>query len=282
MVMLIGAISAYIIRHMDIMTNLQVALTQKEKNYLKAIIPIRMVVDPDWALFGKLDEKGKFTGIAADYSEIIENRLGIQFEIIPTKNWCEWLAYSKEGKVTAVHFLNKTEEREEWLDFTETLFVDDNVIIGHYNTPYIDEVSLMENKRVVLPKGTSIEERMRRYYQNINITLTETEAEAFEMVSKGEADFTIRSMTVAAYNIRKEGWFDLKVIGRIPEYTNYLRIGILKDEVMLKSILDKAILSITEQERVDILNHHVPLRVENMKKVLQRKKHFRMPIMSYQ
>ncbi len=237
-------------------------LTAEEKQYLQALSPIKIAVDPDWDPFEKLNTKGEYIGMGADYVKLIEKRLNIKFEVVPTKDWNQSLQYSKEGKVTILPLLNKTAEREKWLVFTEPLIVDDNVIIGRYDSSYISDLHKEEGKTVALPEGTSVEERIRRDYPNLSIRLVESENEALELVSNKEADFTIRSMLVSSYNIRKQGWFDLKVIGKVPDYTNYLAMGVLKDHERLRNILNKAILSITEQDRVDILNIHVPIRVE--------------------
>jgi len=71
------------------------------------------------------------------------------------------------------------------------------------------------------------------------------EIEAFRLVEQGRADMTLRSLMIAAYTIREQGFFNLKISGEIPEYTNNLRMGVLKDEVMLRDILSKAIVTIT-------------------------------------
>ncbi|SBW00687.1 hypothetical protein KL86CLO1_11376 [uncultured Eubacteriales bacterium] len=237
-------------------------LSQEETEYLQSISPIKIAVDPDWEPFERLNDKGEYSGIAADYFKLIEKRLHVRFELVPTSDWSQSLQYSQDGKVMLLSLLNKTPEREKWLIFSDPLIVDDNVIIGRYDSAFVRDLHNEVNKTVVLPAGTSVEERLRTDYPNLSIVLTETEAEAFDMVLTGQADFTIRSLIVAEYNIRGQGWFDLKVIGKIEGYSNYLSIGIAKNQVMLQSILDKAILSITEQEKTDILNRHVPLKVE--------------------
>jgi hypothetical protein len=56
--------------------------------------------------------------------------------------------------------------------------------------------------------------------------------------------------------------FNLKIAGQIPEYTNKLRIGVLKDEKILRDILDKGAKSITPQEREAISNKHVAINVQ--------------------
>lgn len=241
---------------------IHVNLTNEEKEYLQSISPITMGVDPDWKPFEYLSDKGYYEGIGADYIKLIEKKLNIQMKLVPTKSWGETLEASKDSNVMILPLLNKTSEREQWLTFSEPLIVDENVIIGRYDSPYITNLKDEREKTVVLPEGTSVEERLRKDYPNLKIVIVESEEAAFEMVLNKGANFTIRSLIMAEYNIRRQGWFDLKVIGKVPGYTNYLSIGILKKHERLKEILNKAILSITEQERVDILNKHVPLKVE--------------------
>lgn len=73
---------------------------------------------------------------------------------------------------------------------------------------------------------------------------------------------TVRSLIVAAYIIKKEGWFNLKIAGRIDGYENDLRIGVLKDHPILRDILDKGVNSITPIEREEIINRHTGLVVQ--------------------
>lgn len=242
--------------------NYNVALSQEEKAYLQSISPIKMAVDPDWKPYEEINDKGEYVGIAADYIKLLQQKLNVEFMLVPTKDWSESIEVSKAEKVTILPLLNRSIEREKWLVFSEPLIIDDNVIIGRNDSSYITNLKDVTNMTVVLPKGTSVEERLRTDYPNLNIILADSEEDAFAMVLNKQADFTIRSLIVSEYNIRREGWFELKIIGKLNGYTNYLSIGINKSESKLKPILDKGILSITEQERTDILNKHVPLKVE--------------------
>ena len=61
------------------------------------------------------------------------------------------------------------------------------------------------------------------------------------LCSEKKADMTMRSLIIAAYTIKKEGLFNLKIAGQLPNYTNHLRIGVTKDEPMLRDILNKGI-----------------------------------------
>lgn len=242
--------------------NPTVHLTIEEQNYLKQLGRITMVVDPDWVPFEYVDEAGNFIGIAADLLSLVVQRLGIEIELIPTADWAETLKYSREGKALIIPFLNQTPEREKWLVFTDPLLVDANVIITREEHPFITDIRDFPGSTVVLPKGTSIEERIQNDFPDLKIITTERENAVFNMINNREADMTIRSLIIAAYTIRKEGYFNLKIAGRVPEYTNYLTMGVLKSEPMLRDILNKGIATITPQERQGIINRHVNIEIK--------------------
>jgi len=107
-----------------------------------------------------------------------------------------------------------------------------------------------------------VEERVHRDFPNLKVVLTQSEPESMRLVSERKADLTIRSLIVAAHAIKKEGLFNLKISGQIPQYTNQLRIGVLKEETVLRSILNKGVKTITPQEREAITNRHVSINIQ--------------------
>ncbi|MDC6726273.1 type 2 periplasmic-binding domain-containing protein, partial [Leclercia adecarboxylata] len=138
-------------------------------------------------------------------------------------------------------FLNQTPARDAWLIFTKPLFTDANVVIAREDHPYVADLSALSGATVALPSGTSVEESVRRDYPQLRIIRTDTDAQALELVNERKADMTVRSLTVAAYTIRREGWFNLKIAGQVSSFDNQFRIGVLKSELVLRDILNKAI-----------------------------------------
>lgn len=237
-------------------------LTSGEQEYLKKLGKVTVAVDPDWVPFERINEKGQYEGIAADLLALVSTRTGIQFELVQTKSWNESLQASKTGKAMMISFINKTPEREKWLIFTEPIFVDNNVFITREEHPFIADPDYFSNETIVFPTGTAMEELIRKKYPNLRVLTVETEMEALKMVSDKKADMTMRSLIVVAYTIKKEGLFNLKIAGQLPDYTNYLRIGIVKEEPTLRNILNKGISTITPQERWEIINKHVSINAQ--------------------
>ncbi|MBL7089206.1 diguanylate cyclase [Acidovorax sp.] len=236
--------------------------TAAEKAYIAKAGVIKMCVDPDWAPFERINPQGKHEGIAADLVQLVAQRVGLQIELLPVKDWDESLAASKAGRCQVMSFLNQSPDRDKWLIFTSPIFSDPNVIITREEHNFVGDLKGLKGESVALPRGTMVEERVRRDFPNLRVVLTASEPESMNLVSERQADLTIRSLIVAAHAIKTEGLFNLKISGQIPEYTNQLRMGVLKDEPILRSILDKGVKTITPQERQAIANQHVAINVQ--------------------
>ena len=227
-------------------------LTKEEIDYLNSKKIISMCVDPDWEPFEKINKYGFHEGISADIIKLISNKLNIKIELIPTKDWDESIDFSKQKKCDILSFLNETPKRKEWLVFTEPIFNDQNVLVGRIEKSYIDDISKV-NLSIALPKNTAMGERFAKDFPNLTIIPTTSEDEAFKLVEEQKADLTLRSMIITAYTIKKNGLFNLKIVGEPKGYENNLRIGVRLDEPILKDILNKAIQTISQKDIDNIL-----------------------------
>ncbi|WP_291332039.1 diguanylate cyclase [Desulfovibrio sp.] len=241
-----------------------VTLTAAERAYINEHKSVTLCVDPDWVPYERIDASGKHVGIAADLLALVSARTGIEFELVPTRDWNESLEFSRSGRCKVLSFLNQTSERSEWLIFTTPLFSDPNVFITREEHPFISDPATLENESIVFPEGTAMEGMIRERYPNLEIKLVNSEDEALDMVSARRSSMTMRSLIVAAYTIRKNGLFNLKIAGQLPMYINHLRIGVKKGDGVLRNILDKGVQSITPQEKGRVVNQHVTINVQTM------------------
>ncbi|MDD3445458.1 MAG: diguanylate cyclase [Zavarzinia sp.] len=237
-------------------------LTPYERAHVEHLGSIRFCADPDWMPFEWVDGAGRHRGIGADILALVAQRVGLTLELRQTADWGESLAAARSGQCGLLSFLNRTPEREQWLRFTEPVFDDPNVIVTREEHALVSDPHDLAGETMVLPEGTSIEERIRRDYPEIRIVLTASEQEAMRMVSDRRADMTLRSLIVAAYTIRNEGLFNLKIAGRMPEYTNRLRIAVTNGDTILRDILDKGVATLTDEDRERIVNAYVSIRIE--------------------
>lgn len=236
-------------------------LTETEHAYLQGLDKVTMCVDPDWEPYERINGHGEHEGIAADLLKLIAERAGIRLELVITRNWEESLAASQSGRCQILAFLNQTPQRDTWLLFSQPYFTDPNVFITREEHPFIPDAASLAGETMAIPGGTMIEERLREASPDLVMVRTASEAEALKMVEDRQADVTLRSLTMAAYTIRKEGLFNLKIAGQVPGFANQFRIGVNRNQPLLRDILDKSIATLGPQEIKAIVNRHVFINV---------------------
>lgn len=239
----------------------RVPLTEAEQAWLQQNPTATLCVDPDWMPFERVNAQGQFEGIAADLVQLVASRAGVTLQLVPTANWPESLAATRAGQCQVLAFLNPTPERNEWLHVTAPLLSEPNVIITHETHRFVTDLDALDNEIVALPKGTSVAEHLANHYPRLRVLLTDTEEQAMAAVANRQAHMTIRSLNVAAYTIRKDGLFMLKLAGTVPNLDNRLGMGVRHDQPHLYAILDKAARTLTPQERERIVNQHVVINV---------------------
>lgn len=237
-------------------------LNPTEQSYLNELGAVKMCVDPDWEPYERINDKGEYIGIAADLVALVAERSGVSLKLVPTKTWQESLAASKEGKCQILSFLNKSPERDTWLLFTEPYFSDPNVFITREEHDFISDPASLSGESIALPAGTSLEERIRSTYPNLNIRVVNSEDEALQLVSERKVDMTLRSLAMTAYTIKKRGLFNLKIAGQILDLDNHFRIGVIKSQPLLRDILARGVRTITPQEVQQIVNRHISINVQ--------------------
>ncbi|MFA7092120.1 MAG: transporter substrate-binding domain-containing protein [Arcobacteraceae bacterium] len=242
-------------------TLFSLTLNEEQKAYLKQKKEITLCVDPDWEPFEIINSKGEHEGIAADLIALVAQRLNINITLVPTKTWTETLRFSQYKMCDILSFLNDTPEQRRWLTFTEPIFSDPNVLIARNDYPMITDLSKLK-ATIAFPKGTAMYEKFAKDFPNLIFVPVDSEAEAFTLVENKKVDLTLRSLIVTAYTIKKEGLFNLKIVGKPTNYPNSLRMGVLKEETILRDILNLGIATLSQKDVDAIVNRHVHIVVE--------------------
>ncbi|MCJ7809561.1 MAG: transporter substrate-binding domain-containing protein, partial [Desulfobulbaceae bacterium] len=90
----------------------KIDLTPGEIAWLAAHKNLRIGVDPGYAPYSFVNESGEYSGVSADFVQIIRDRLGINMEMVPGLNWEEILEGTRQGTVDVITTARKTPERE--------------------------------------------------------------------------------------------------------------------------------------------------------------------------
>ena len=239
-----------------------ITLSEHEINYLKHKEIFKVCVDPQSSPFEEITAEGIYKGITADLVEKVARRIGIVLEIQQVLTWDDSLKLAKSGQCDILTFMIPSEETHKWLLFSNPLFSDPNVFITREEHPYIEDIATLAQESIAIPIVSDLFTRFSKEFENLVVIPVSTKEEALSMVSTQKADMTIRSMIAAAYTIKKEGLFNLKVAGEPEGYANVIRLSVMENESVLLRLINKAIATITQEEKELSVNKHIAIVIE--------------------
>ena len=239
----------------------QLNLTNSELEWLDKQTVIRIGIDRDFAPYEWVSENGSYQGLAADYMKILEQKLGVPFEIIKNKPWSEVLDMAKQGQVDILSFAVITPERSKYLRFSSPYKASQVVIIDNNQGGFIGELDNLTGKVVAIEKGYFMEELLRNRYPNITLLTTVDTSHALELVAQSKADAYVGDAGSANYAIKKNGLLNLRFSGQT-EFSSQHSTAVIKQKPELLSIINKALASLPADQVDSIYNRWLGLKIE--------------------
>ena len=232
--------------------------TKKEQEYLKNKQQITMCIDPDWMPFEKFDSTGKHVGMSASYFHLFEKNIGIPVKVIHTKTWGESIDFAKQRKCDILSLVMKTPQREEYLNFTSSYMNAPLVVATKPNITYIDNISMLNGKKIGIVKGYAFNEIIKDKYPNITVVDVDNIKEGLQKVVNGELFGFVGTLISVGYQFQTSFTGELKIAGKFDDKWE-LGIGVRDDDKVLLNILEKAVNTLSEQDKQSILNKHISI-----------------------
>ena len=226
----------------------RIFLTTEEQTWLLRHPVIRIGVDNAWPPLEFVDRDGAYSGMAADYLALIEQRLGIELEIETNKAWVEVVEAVKKGDLDGFSLVVDTPQRREYVDFTDSYLSFPYVIVTLDDEPFVDGADGLVGKTVAVVKNYAIHDLLTRDHPALDLHLADTVSAGLETVITGRAYAFVGNLAVITEVLRKEGITNLKVSGQT-RYRSNLAMAFRKGLAPAVAIFDKALSSITPEER---------------------------------
>ena len=251
----------------------EIEFSEEEKAWIKDHPVIYHGYDATWHPFEFYDKKdSKYTGIIADYIEIVEDKTGIDFRPIPNITWEETINKLETGEVDLATGITANERRKGFLNFTKPYMSFPLVIVTRKDYDFIGGLKDLIGKEVALPVGFYTSEMISRDFPNINIKHKNGVKEALESVSFGDTDAFVGNLAVVSYYINKEGFTNIKIAAPTKYKNSDLSFGVRKDWPELVSIADKVFESIPPEKHNAIRIEWIQVRYEygvNVRKIVK-------------
>lgn len=235
------------------------SLTEEERAWLRDHPVLKLAPDPSFPPIEFFDEAGQYQGLMADYYRLIGDRLGVRFEIVRAKDWNHVLQMAMQRQVDIVGEAQKTAERKQYLQFSQPIIDIPNVIIAHRDSKRSHRSLFdLHGHTVSITSGNALHEYLCQHFPGVDLVPVEDDLNALLEVSFQRVDATVVNLAIASYLIDKAGIANLRVVGDSGR-SNPLHIASRNDWPMLGQILEKALASITEEERKGISERWIHL-----------------------
>ncbi len=238
-----------------------IGLSEAEKRWLAEHRKIRLAVDIDWRPFEYIDADGNYSGMAAEYIRLVGEKLGIEFDVEKEKPWSEVVEMMKNRELDMFSCVVDTEQRREYVAFTRPYLSFPMVIVTSDKVAYVNGIRDLRGETVAVVRGYATQDLLERNHPELDLYLASNVADALEKVSHGQVYAYIGNIATVSHVIRREGLTNIKISGETP-YNYELSMAVRKDWPELVPILQKAIDSISDEQRERIFRDWIHLRYE--------------------
>jgi signal transduction histidine kinase/DNA-binding response OmpR family regulator len=225
-------------------------LSQNEIDYINDHKVLTTGVDPMFVPFEFMDN-GNYLGIASDYIKLIEERTGFTFEVVENLTWAQAYFKALEGEIDVLPALSKTSNRENFFLFSSMYYEIKRVIVTLNSDQKIKSLSDLEGKTVAVQINSSHHSFLLNY-ENINLSLYDEVDDALAAVSDGREVAFVGNLATSDYLIKSSGITNLRFSALPSNDPVGLHFAVQKDNLVLLSILNKALASITPDEKIAI------------------------------
>ncbi len=230
----------------------KLSLTESEEQWI-ADNPIATVgKEIDWPPFNFTNSDGHQVGITIDILNLITKKTGLGFQFSEPASYAELHQMLAKNKIDIIGAAYFSEDRS-----TYSLHTPSYIVLQEYiyvkSSSDIRSMDDLNGHTLAIPKGYATTDIIRRERPDINIIETDSILDAIELVLEEQADATVDSQSVIEYYLREHALSGFRSfpadIGTHP-----LLMLVNGSKPILHSILTKAIISITREERLEILD----------------------------
>jgi len=251
--------------YLNRVTAVKIPLSAEEQAWLADHPELRLGTTGDQPPAVIVGDDGRLSGIVVDYVELLNQRLGTQIRIV-LDEWTDLVARGIQRDVDMLGFAFERDAHRPHFDFTRRVFRTFYYIYARTDEPDPPRnLAALAGKRVGYIESTRIVEEIAGRRGDITLVpFADTESLVNALLSH-RVDAVINNISFEYWRKRNThtGFW---VAALIPEMGGDLVIAVRKDWPELTAIINKALASISEQERMAILNRwvgsEIPLQPE--------------------
>ncbi|MCO6058714.1 EAL domain-containing protein [Pseudomonas sp. MOB-449] len=226
-------------------------LTPEEQSWLASHGEFRLGIDASWPPFEFRDDQGRHQGLAADYIDLIRQRLDLKLTPVEPSSWSEVLQRARNGDLDLLPGIMSTPERQQYLLFTRPYLDFPIVILSQTRGPQPSKVESLYGLRVGVVSDYAPHELLRTQHPDLSLQTYSSVAAALQALATGQVDAFVGDLASSVWSLRQLKLEGISISGETP-YRYQLAMATPKNQPILAGILDKFFAEITPEEAAAI------------------------------
>ncbi|MDD3008050.1 MAG: ABC transporter substrate-binding protein [Arcobacter sp.] len=226
--------------------------SDSEKKYLEQRDIITMCVVPNAMPYSDIKDE-KFVGFVADFISLIEERIKKPIRLVQTSSWHESLESAKSKKCDILSSAVWTKDREEYLSFTKPYLNIPLVLLTKSDTSFINNLSSLKKKKISVIENYAIIKELEKKYEDIEFIPVKNIDEGIKKILDGETFGHVDAISTSWYKIQTKYLSKISISAKLDESMD-IAIAVNHDDNILYGILQKAVLSIDDLVKNEMLN----------------------------
>lgn len=235
----------------------KITLSPEEQKFIQSGKTLRYSEVP-WEPLSVIDRNGRFDGIIADYLSLITKKTGLKMTFVPSPTWNEVIKKYTAREIEMVPSLSTSDEAGREIALSDSYISFPLVITTRDDVRNIEDVSLLNGKRVAVGRGYTSYHYMRKKHPGVELVEVDDVTEGLMALSQGKVFAFIDHFAVTVNYLQSLGMKNLKIAGEAG-YNFEHRMGVDPAYPEALSIINKSLRAITEEERRAIYNKWLPV-----------------------
>jgi PAS domain S-box-containing protein len=197
---------------------------------------------------------GSVQGMVPAYLDIVTRKLGLTPRRVRASSFSALWELAKAGEVDMVGAVSAEPMRTRDMLISEPYLLLPIVVATRANFPFISGLGDLVGHVVAVTEGHVPHMRIPKDYPGIELLVVDSPEAALLAVESGRADAYVAAEATVSYLSREAGLTQVR-IAAITEYSYRLAIGVRKDWPVLLTLVNRALSSISEEERKNIQDY---------------------------
>lgn len=236
------------------------ALSPAEQAWAAGHPVVRVGLTGDFAPFYVFEDSAATVphGFVSELLALWSERTGLRFEYRRHGSLDEVLAALRAGEIDMTPFTTPLGERESYAAFTRPALTTNLVLAARRDVPDVSSTADFGGRTVAVEAGSSIEALVRERHPGTRLLREATAERALRAVADGQADLFIGYQHVVVYLVEKGLLANLELRTSLGPSATPLGPAVRRDLPLLRSILDKAIASVSVADQSRLASRWLP------------------------